>query len=308
MKKFLKYILCLLVITTIVGCSDNKKKEDNKSDIKISESQVPANILCPNGAPALAFVSEYDFINKKGKIDFVDGSDTLIAELSKADSEYDIIVAPINLGAKLIATGQTDYRMSAVITWGNLYYVGTSEEDLKGTGELALFGQGAVPEKVVDVAGVETSLTPTYYNSATLVQQQLLSGNAKVGMLAEPLASATVAKAKQEGIDLKIITDLQAKYGDGNGYPQAAIFVKDNTDYSILFENIDLFTNDGYNGLQKYLESIGAETLNLPSIELVVSSMERQNVHYKDAKDCKKEITNFLKLFDIEFSDDMLVS
>ncbi|MFV0393430.1 MAG: hypothetical protein ACK5LC_03395 [Coprobacillaceae bacterium] len=309
MNKFFKYLICLLSLTLIVGCSSTKKEEDeNNNDIGISDAQEPANILCPSGAPALAFVSEYESITTEGKIDFVDGSDALVAELSKADSEYDIIVAPINVGAKLIETDQTDYRLSSVITWGNLYYVGTDEESLQRTGELALFGQGAVPEKIVEATNIETTLTPTYYSSATLVQQQLLSGNAVAGLLAEPLASATIAKGKQEGIPLQIITDLQTEYGDGNGYPQAAIFVKNNSSHSMLFDNIDVFTNDGYTGLQKYLEDIGVETLNLPSVELVVSSMERQNVHYKPAKDCKEEITEFLQLFGITFSDEMLAS
>lgn len=306
MQKVFKYLVCLLVATMIVGC-DTKKEKNNTADNPPQE-QTPIKVLCPSGAPSLAFVSAYDSITKDGKIDFVDGSDILLAELSKTDSEYDIIVAPINLGAKLIETGQTEYRISSVITWGNLYYVGTSEEDLKGTGELSLFGQGAVPEKIVEVANIETSLTPTYYNSATLVQQQLLAGNAPVGMLAEPLASATISKAKQEGIPLQIIKDLQAEYGDGSGYPQAAIFVKNNSNHSVLFDTINSFTNNGYQGLQKYLENIGVETLNLPNTELVISSMERQNIHYKPAKDCKDEITALLQLFGITFNENMLAS
>ncbi len=227
----------------LVGCNSNT-------------SSTNINILCPVGAPALSFVSEYENINKTGKIDFVDGSDQLIAELSKNNSDYDIIVAPINLGAKLIQNKQSDYKIKGIITWGNLYYVGTSDNDLKETGELALFGEGAVPQKIVDTVKINTSLTPKYYQSATLVQQQLLSGNVKVGMLAEPLASATIAKAKQNNLELSIIADLQKSY-DQNGYPQAAIFIKDGKDYKDLFESIDDFTNNGYEGLKEYLEKIG---------------------------------------------------
>ena len=212
MKRFIKYLFCLLMLLMLVGCNSNT-------------SSTNINILCPVGAPALSFVSEYENINKTGKIDFVDGSDQLIAELSKNNSDYDIIVAPINLGAKLIQNKQSDYKIKGIITWGNLYYVGTSDNDLKETGELALFGEGAVPQKIVDTVKINTSLTPKYYQSATLVQQQLLSGNVKVGMLAEPLASATIAKAKQNNLELSIIADLQKSY-DQNGYPQAAILLQ----------------------------------------------------------------------------------
>ena len=296
MKKFITLSVSAILALTLVGCSNTTK-----------DTSTTAKILSPTGAPSLAFVSEYQTISKDGKIDLVDGSDQLVAELSKKDSEYDIIVAPINLGAKLIATKQTEYRMVSVITWGNLYYVGTSEEALQQTGEISLFGQGSVPQKIVDSVAIETTLTPTYYNSATLVQQQLLSGNVKVGLLAEPLASATIAKANKEGIDLKIIKDLQKEYGN-DGYPQAAIFVKNGKNYQELFDKIETFTNSNYPDLQKHIESIGIETLKLPSVEITVKSIDRQNVNLKKATDVKEEIKTFLQLFDITFNDDMIAS
>lgn len=294
MKKVLKYGISLLMMMTLVGCSNDKKAE-----------VTAYNVLCPTGAPSLGFVSEYEEITKNGKMDLVEGSDQLVAELSKKDSQYDIIVAPINLGAKLIAGKQTDYKIAGVLTWGNLYYVGTSEDALQGQGEIALFGQGAVPEKIVNTVAIETTLAPTYYHSASLVQQQLLAGKVEVGLLAEPLASATIAKAKQSGLSLSIIKDLQKEYGE-QGYPQAAIFVKGDSDYQELFNKIDAFTNNGYDGLQEDLEKIGIEKLQLPSVDITVKSIDRQNVHYKKASDVKKEIEAFLKVFNITYSDDML--
>lgn len=301
MKKLYKSVLLLVVVTIVVGCTSPQQKLDTNS------SPPSIHILCPSGAPALALVNQYETMNKEGSIDFVDGSDMLIAELAKTDSIYDIIVAPINVGAKLIEMGQTDYKISSIITWGNLFYVGSSKEDLDTTGELALFGQGAVPDKIVEVAAIETNLNPVFYNSATLVQQQLLAGNARVGMLPEPLASATIARAKQEGIALQIIKDLQEEFKEGTGYPQAAIFVKDMSATKPILDTIETFCNNGYIGLSQYLENIGVETLNLPSIELVISSMERQNIHYKSAQDCTKEIVEFLQLFGISYNDDMLI-
>ncbi|MCD8029070.1 MAG: hypothetical protein LUF02_10560 [Erysipelotrichaceae bacterium] len=297
MKKILKYLLCLMMAITVAGCSSSTTVEDSSSTVKI---------LCPTGAPALAFVDSYSDIIAEGSIDFVDGSDQLSAELAKDDSEYDIIVAPINVGATLMSKDSTSYKLKAVITWGNLYLVGTSEDALDGDGEIALFGEGAVPQKIYETVNIDTSLTPTYYQSGTLVQEQLLAGNVEVGLLAEPLATATIAKASQAGITLSIIKDLQEEYG--GGYPQAAIFMKDGTNYDSLFEAIDEFTNGDYADLEADLEEIGVDTLGLPSVEIVVKSIERQNVHYTEASECIDEITEFLKLYDIEFSEDMLVS
>lgn len=292
MKKIIQIVLSLFIGVLMTACQQQEKA---------------VHILCPTGAPSLALVGEYEQICEDGSIDFVDGTDQLIAELSKADSEYDIIVAPINLGAQLIAQEQTDYRLQSVLTWGNLYYIGTSAEALDETGELALFGEGAVPQKIVETVDVETNLQPHYYSSATLVQQRLISGQAKVGLLAEPLASATIAKAKQSGIDLSVIVDLQEAYG-GSGYPQAAMFVKDGYQNDELFQSIEEFCENGYPELKEKLENIGIEQLGLPSVDITVSSIERQNVHYVPADQCENEISQFLQLFNITYNSNMLAS
>lgn len=292
MKKILSLFLSLLMIVSITGCTSAKKDDTIK-------------IICPTGAPGLALVSVYEEVTKEGKIDFVDGSDQLVAELSKENSEYNIIIAPINVGAKLLAANQTDYKMAGVLTWGNLYLVGTSEDALQETGEIALFGQGAVPGMIYDQVNIDTTLTPQYYNSATLVQQQLLSSNAHVGMLAEPLATATIAKAKENGLTLSIIKDMQKEYGK-DGYPQATVFVKEGTNCDQLLEKIDEFTNGDYANLDKYLEEIGTDTLGLPAAAIVEKTIERQNLHYTAIEDCQQQVTDFLELYQIKFNENMM--
>lgn len=291
MKKFLQLSLCFLLSFLMVGCQQ--------------ESSV--HILCPTGAPSLALVGEYENICENGQIQLVDGTDQLIAELSKEDSKYEIIIAPINVGAKLIASGQTDYRLQSILTWGNLYLVGTSLEALEHSGELALFGEGAVPQKIIETVDIQTKLEPHYYSSATLVQEKLLSGQVEVGLLAEPLASATIAKAKQSGLELSIITDLQKEYG-GSGYPQAAMFVKKDYQNDELFQSIQSFTENNYPDLKEKLENIGIENLGLPNVDITVASIERQNVHYIPARECEDEIKQFLQLFNITYHSDMLIS
>lgn len=292
MKKILSLFLSLLMIVSITGCTSAKEDDTIK-------------IICPTGAPGLALVSVYEEVTKEGKIDFVDGSDQLVAELSKENSEYNIIIAPINVGAKLLAANQTDYKMAGVLTWGNLYLVGTSEDALQETGEIALFGQGAVPGMIYDQVNIDTTLTPQYYNSATLVQQQLLSSNAHVGMLAEPLATATIAKAKENGLTLSIIKDMQKEYGK-DGYPQATVFVKEGTNCDQLLEKIDDFTNGDYANLDKYLEEIGTDTLGLPAAAIVEKTIERQNLHYTAIEDCQQQVTDFLELYQIKFNENMM--
>ena len=134
MKKGFKFILVVALSLTMFGCHSNEKTS--------------INILCPTGAPSLSLVSEYENLIKDGRVDFVDGSDTLVSELVKDNSEYDMIIAPINVGAKLMAEKQTQFQLTGVLTWGNLYLVGTDEKELQNEGEIALFGKGSVPEYI----------------------------------------------------------------------------------------------------------------------------------------------------------------
>lgn len=291
--KLLKYLLCALLVM-MTGCQSTGEPKT-------------LNVLCPSGAPSLALLSVYEEAN----VTIVEGTDQLIAELSKKDSTYDIIIAPINVGTNLIAKEQTDYRLDSILTWGNLYLVGTSKEALNGTGEISLFGQGAVPEKIYNSSNIETTLTPNYYSAGSYVQTQLISGQSQVGLLAEPLATATIAKAKQEGIELQVITDLQQAYatqkGTYYGYPQAALFAKNSKDIKDFTNKINSFCESDFEGADGYLDIIKVETLMLPSKEVTIKSLDKQNVKYTKAKDVTEDISTFLKEFNIEFDSSMLL-
>ena len=91
-------------------------------------------------------------------------------------SEYDAIVAPINLGCQLLAKGKTDYKLAGVLTWGNLYLV---ENEGVQNNELAAFGEQAVPgmifKLVKDSNDVMKNAKVTYYNAVSDVQAQVLA-------------------------------------------------------------------------------------------------------------------------------------
>lgn len=290
MKKMFKVLLAALFVC---GCS---AKTPAKTDYQV---------LCPSGAPTLAFLSSYEEINENGHFEVTNGTDQLVAELTKADSQYDIIVAPVNLGMKLISAGKSEYELNGIITWGNLYLVGTKDA-LSGEGELLLFGEGAVPGKIFETSQIETTLTPTYMGEASLVSAALISGQANAGLLAEPLVSATIAKAKEQGVELSVLVDMQEAYAKSQGsedygYPQAAIFVKNGMDISNLTDQIKTFTEGDMAKTGDYLEAIGTDTLGLPAAPMVLKSLEKQNVHYQPASEVKEQLIAFLKLFGIDY-------
>lgn len=302
MKKILLMLMMVGVILT--GCSTSKSADEMK-------------ILTPNGAPALSLVGVYEDVAKNGKINIVEGSDLVSSELMKADSEYDAIVAPINLGCQLLAKGKTDYKLAGVLTWGNLYLV---ENEGVQNNELAAFGEQAVPgmifKLVKDSNDVMKNAKVTYYNAVSDVQAQVLAGKVQYALMAEPAATATIAKAKQNGKTIKNIASLQELYQKQTnskqaGYPQAAIFVKNKEDVKELLVKLDEFTNKEAvkedNNIEELVNKIGAETFGVPNAAIAAKTWKNQNIHYQEATAVKDDIQSILKTFHIEYSDDMLV-
>ena len=219
----------------------------------------------------------------------------------------------------MIEAGKSPYRLKAVITWGNLYLVGTSENALNEEGTFATFGEGSVTDFVLRQAVDLDNITPeiVMYSSAQDVQGALLSGNANCGMLAEPAVTATIQKAKEQGIELQVIENLQTAYQekmgtDLEGFPQAAIFVKEGSEDKCanVISTIETFVNEtAVNDPDKIVElvdAIGADTLGVPSAAISKATWERQNIHYVEASECTDDLTTLLSLMNIEFSEEML--
>ncbi|NBK97080.1 MAG: hypothetical protein EOM50_03515 [Erysipelotrichia bacterium] len=300
----MKKVVAILMVMSIalMGCTTSEKEN--------------IRVLTPNGAPALALVNEYEDINKEGEIKIVEGSDLISAELVKKDSSYDVIIAPINLGCQLIAKEQSDFRLAGVLTWGNLYLV---ENEEVSNQQFVAFGEMAVPGKILslmkDSSKIIKNTTLTYYNALSDVQAQMLSGNYQYALLAEPAASATIAKAKQLNMSLKISASMQDLYQQQThsqtaGYPQAAIFVKDKALVQSFLDDLKTFTNEealkAGDDLEAKITEIGVETFGVPNAKIAVNTWERQNIHYQDANEVKADIEILLKQFNIAFSDEML--
>ena len=83
MKRLTKVLTAAALGLSLFGCGASQNEE--------------VKILAPSGAPALGILGAFDAENV-ASVETVSGSDVLQAELAKEDGEYDIIVAPSNLG------------------------------------------------------------------------------------------------------------------------------------------------------------------------------------------------------------------
>ncbi|WP_281714715.1 hypothetical protein [Allobaculum stercoricanis] len=303
----LKWGASLLVALTLAACSTAQTTSSAQALSEVSSE--PIKVLAPAGAPALATLGLGDL----AEVEYVEGQDLLVSELSKADSEYDLIVAPINLGVKTWKESQA-YQLDSVLTWGNLYIVSQDENWNEAGKTIAAFGEKAVPGMVFNSLYPDMQATIEYYPSVVEASAALLSQKADSALLAQPAAAGAVAKAKENGTELSLVADLQALWSESfesehKGYPQAALFVK--KDQAAKYQ-------DELDAMHRYLESATPETieadveakvdqLGVPNAKIAAATWQQQNLHMVKASEVETEIADFLSLFGIEIPEGMIV-
>ncbi len=286
----IKWGICLLLSSFLLaGCETSETLE----------------VLAPKGAPGIALASSvYDIDNVA--LSTTEGSDVLVAELAKEALAYDLIVAPINLGVKLM-NENSDYTLNGIITWGNLYLVGT------GTNQnIAAFGKGSVPQLILDFYLADSDASVEYFNAASDAAGVLLSGQYDTALLAEPLASQIIAKAKKQNIELSKQVDLQEVYENAHpgseGYPQAAIFVKKGSEAKvekILAELANLQRDEAPDNLVDALE-VYPNAMSGDNVQLNIDAWPAQNIEYCSAIDCLDVINEFLTYYELNVSEEMI--
>ncbi len=330
MKKSLMILLAGLLM--LAGCAGNPKNDATslpenttapETEIEETAATTSLKILSPTGAPALALLDL--LIGSPDSIMTVDGSDVLQAAFINPSSEYDVILAPTNLGAQLASKGKTDYRLAGIVTWGNLFIVGSDETVLQDSSkQLAAFGETAVPglvfSAVLEQLDIQAEIT--WYNSVSEAQAALLSKNADAALIAEPAATATIAKAKQDGMNLSIIADLQASWKEKtgfDGYPQAAVFVLNSVyaekteEVQNLLKQIEATLAAQNDSSQKEaliakVDKVGTDILGTPSGSIVAEAYAGMNLVYRPAEEVKEELQAFLSLFGITDLDSIYLT
>lgn len=289
-------MILLLSLMILSGCT---KSSEFKS------------ILSPAGAPALSVIPFA--LEEKEKVSIVNGSENLLAAFVAPESEYSIIIAPINLGINLINNNKTKFKLHSVITWGNLFIV----RDVNNTKKkIALFGDKAVPGLVYN--NVKKTLGYSEYEelwvpSVADAQKALLSGEVSVALLAEPVVSASMAKAKELNKELMIDNDVQEAYAAVNGvsnYPQAGLFILEGSNYEDQIKKMSEYVdsaNSDSTQLIKDIESLSPEYLGVPNAQIIGKALPNMNVKVKKASDVQAELESFLKLFNLELTENAII-
>lgn len=213
MKKKIFTLLLLLVLgLSVVSCTNDEK----------------VNLLVPSGAPTLGIASALD--NHADMIDYevVLGSDALTAGFTNGD--YDIIIAPVNLGAKFYnSLNNFDYTFYQTVVGGCFYLVSSNEltsiNDIDNQ-EITVFGKNSTPDVIIRslISYYNLNVTINYVDDVNAANASLVSGEATIIVSAQPSISKFNASGKFYTLDLQ---EEWAKMADSQyAVPQAGIFVK----------------------------------------------------------------------------------
>lgn len=288
-----KIIILIVLVFTLMGC-----KPANYEEI---------TMMIPFGSTQLAQLhmqnNTDDYI-----VDVVQGPTPLVAAFGSVS--HDVIVAPINLGAKMYQSSQ-DYVLLAVIGWGSFYLISETKiddiTDLQGK-DIVAFGQNSTPGVLLRhlLAEKEVTANITYVDSVATVAATFVKDTTTIILVAEPVLS----NLKNKGFTNISILDLQEIYGSihqTTDFPAAAVFVRKDLDSKV----IEKIAQDFENSITKVNQDVSAAATLAVSLEMglpyevIVSSLPASNIRFVSAQESKDEIILFLEML-MEFNSALI--
>ncbi len=332
MKKWISGMLCFAVIgAAAVGaaaCGENDKEHtDNGHDEWTTYS-----VYAPDGAPALALAGlieqEKDPVPPiKFDVHIVDAN-TIATYVTGKDPTADFCILPSNAAGKLLGTGET-YQMLGTVTNGNLYFLTDTNKNLpeltKENVATALLGKTLGVIQYENVPGLTLRIVLGEYN----IPYQVVENNddpnpAKVNLRSltpaqvvpatgcdyylcpEPARTTKIGGTASSPNPLRAAGSLQALYGDGSGFPQAVMVMKnfENRDaeermLSYLEGCADFLTKTDAHTLAELLASKRTEGLEAAFNEAQLNPTVLANcsVGFTKAADCKTKVIEFLRKY-----------
>lgn len=297
MKKVLLVFLFLFNILLFVSCSQ-------ADDYKLT-------VVAPQGAPAVAVASAA--IGNEDNYAFINANN--ISEQFTAN-EKDIIIAPVNAGAKLYKAGKSTYKLGAVVTWGNLYFASqkslSSISDLEGE-KVILFGENTINSSLAKFVLEKKNINVTYEykGSAEDTKNLLVSDANAIVMTAEPALTAVSNQLKQKNVTVSSfsISELYKEVSDSSEYTQAGLFIKVetienhkkalNSFLDTIKSSCDLVTSD----VDKVAENIiSLGNTGLPSAAAVLkTALPKCNIKYVSASDAKTAVEKTVEIDKTQF-------
>lgn len=210
MKKILLFITLLLSVVVLNSCTIDDK----------------VSVIVPSGTPSLGVANalEDDCVD----YEVVVGSDALVSAFT--NSSHDIIIAPVNLGAKFFnSLNEFNYVFYQTIVGGNFYLLSTNQitniKDLDNQ-SITVFGANSTPDVLMRslISYYKLNVEINYVSDVSEANAMLVAGKATTIVTAEPSASKINGSKKYWTLSLQ--DEWKKMAGEDYKIPQAGIFVK----------------------------------------------------------------------------------
>ena len=273
-------------------------------------------IVCPTGAPALAFYNNVENANFE-----TNSTPSNIVSMMNGNSNYDIVVIDTVSGIKAINNG-ANFKLAATLTFGNFYLAATGNDansTLDKDDVVILFGQNQTPDLLFNKIYGE-GYNVEYVTNVQDAAKCLASGKNMITkstvdyvFIAQP-ALYTILNNKDALTygNASVYANIQEEYKKITNYDlvQASLFVNVNSDSKM----VDSFLKDLEKDINNLLEnpSLLSDKIDFTSQELstkygvnfkaceqLLNDDNAIGLGYKKAIDNKENIDNFISLFNL---------
>ena len=273
-------------------------------------------IVCPTGAPALAFYNNVENANFE-----TNSTPSNIVSMMNGNSNYDIVVIDTVSGIKAINNG-ANFKLAATLTFGNFYLAATGNDEnstLDKDDVVILFGQNQTPDLLFNKIYGE-GYNVEYVTNVQDAAKCLASGKNMITkstvdyvFIAQP-ALYTILNNKDALTygNASVYANIQEEYKKITNYDlvQASLFVNVNSDSKM----VDSFLKDLEKDIDNLLEnpSLLSDKIDYTSQELstkygvnfkaceqLLNDDNAIGLGYKKAIDNKENIDNFISLFNL---------
>lgn len=300
-----RIFLLIMIFLTLAGCDSGKLKNQ-------------VTILVPSGIPLIAVGDLLDC--DKLTIDSVSGPDLLVSGM--ISKSHDIIIAPLNVGAKLYLNQASPYRLQAIITFGNTYLVSRKATPLMSISDvqnqdILAYGRNSIPDiilrKVLETNGVEADIT-YQVGIDQLIPFFVCNPDNPDDLSCNPTSYILGAEPLLSKLELEYhlqLNILNLQENDAQVIPQAAIFINpESTNIQDINAVLDLLSNnirylndhpkdyaERIVGKHPYFENLG--------VTIIENSIPRSNITYLQAVD-NREICESLFAMLNDYNPDLL--
>ena len=295
-KKIIIIIIFGFLCTMLPGCKT------------INENKKEFNIIVPEGMPYIAIGN---LIGEKNiTINNVSGSTALKAAFTSND--YDIIIAPFNLGVQLYNGNKSTYKIDSIIGLNNLYLISQENiefNDIKDVlnfeQSILAFGEGSIPDivlkKVLELNNIDKQIE--YMNSVNDVMPYFVQKKYDFVLSSEPVLTIMKHNKNLKFNSLNLQNYISTKI------LQVAVFVKDGVDINEIDEVLEKIKSNiesMNNNYEQYANNLVLKNdyFSEMGYDVLVECEKNGNIQYIKAKDFKSEIESFLTLINYKLPDE----